>query len=424
MIYYSKINDSEADSIKREFKQYSPKQHLLKLENLPLETITEQQFDSLELGKELAFAALNYDLKEVIKFTARVINHVDENYNLVFITENNVFLNLYKKAEIQQIDEINRLLRQYLEKSYNNYPLEWIYLLNLLSKYEDKEIISKLFSTWINTTTYDINEYQFSILYFKILLNIKHPNELLLDITTSKMKHSLKLSLLFQLVKKCELGDDANDNIKEIISEVPADSLNYPAKVFLETIKKDIDSNYIIDETLFYLYSDKEIIHFLESKLNNLIPNYAKHLIEIQLNGYFPPRNEAILSWILQYSNYPSAYYAEPDYITNDFYFEVFKAVFDDLDITNTSYLKISTEGENTYYQLVVLVGNELFKSQIFRKDNNSLVGKNIESAINEILEILDIKKKIHQIEFDYPLYIVATKENIALLKDKFCLAK
>lgn len=415
------LTDLEIKEIKLEFESVQPKNHKLAEEFEVIDKINMTEFLNSSFDKELALLAKQEDAIPVIQFTEHLIENLDSNQNLFFIPENNVFLNLYKKAttEIEQ-QAITEILRNYLSKCKDIYYINWLYGLNLLSKYDTKSNVNNLAKSKFDKIEPD---HLFEVIYF--LMPSSDQNQLdnwIGRINNDISNPSHKISLLYQLIKNCELTNYQQEQVVLILDGINSSEIYYDSKVSVETIRNDINSEYLIPLDYFYSFSNTQIIKFLRSDLNKEIPNYVEHLIDIKFVGNYFRRNEAILSWILKYSETASSYYAHPEQITlldNKFYNEVFQFVFSDFNRPKYSYL-IQEQNEEQI-KLKTLLDKTLYSKWIVFNDKLP-VGKQIEEYITDIHKSEQSDKRLNQVSFDYPMFICETKENYLKLKAKFNL--
>ncbi|MBK7805987.1 MAG: hypothetical protein IPJ51_06780 [Saprospiraceae bacterium] len=415
------LTDLEIKEIKLEFESVQANNHKLALEFKVIDKINIAEFLNSSFDKELALLAKQKDAITVIQFTEHLIEIIDSNQNLFFIPENNVFLNLYKKAttEIEQ-QAITEILRSYLSKCQDIYYINWLYGLNLLSKYDTKSNINNLAKSKFDKIDPD---HLFEVIYF--LMPSSDKNQL--DKWIGKINNDIsnpshKISLLYQLIKNCELTNSQQEQVVLILDRINSSEINYDIKACVETIRYDINSEHQIPLDYLYSFSNTQIIQFLRSDLKKEIPNYVEHLIDVKFVGTYFRRNEAILSWILKYSETASSYYAQPEQIAlldNKFYNEVFQFVFSDLKRPIYSYL---IQGYNQeQIKLKTLVDKTLYSKSIVFNDTMP-VGYQIEEYINDIHKSEESVIRLNQVSFDYPMFICETKENYLKLKTKFNL--
>lgn len=415
------LSDIEIKAIMSEYESIKPIGYTLSERNKNIDKIIISEFLRSEFDKELAFLAKYEDVNEVIKFTSKVIENLEDNQNLFFIPENNVFLNLYKKVSNKDEQKaLTELLINYLSKCQDIYYINWLYGINLLSKYENKTNIKRLLKSKFHKIEHD---QLFEVIYFLIpFSDEKQIDKWVTKIDNNIKNPSHKISLIYQLVKNCELSISQKENILFLIDNINPSEIYFDSKMAIETIKKDINLEYEISKEFFYSFSNKAIIRFLTTELNKSIPNYVEHLIDIKFVGNYFRRNEAILSWILKYSNTASSYYSHPEYIelvNNKFYNEVFQFAF--LDLSTSEYSYLINDSNKNKVRIKTLLSRTLY-SKMLDFDSELSIGNQIENYINEIFIEEKSDLVLKRVNFEYPMFIVETTENHQKLQKKFKL--
>jgi len=417
----STLNNFEVEVIKTEYENHKPEEfeyskEFEEIENIELSLLLESWID-----KELASLASRCELSNVVILVDKLIDHVDASQSIASDPENNVFLNLYKKAKSEREELlVTNLLYKYLINCKSVYYINWLQSFNLFGKYGSHQNIKNLVSEKYETI--DSSEL-YGVLCFLIPYTSEYGViEKYLNRTNNEIENSsFKIYLFFLFVKYCNLEESQKILILNSLDNFEYERLDIDSKIRMATIRKDLVGGYVAKQDHEYSYSNIQVIEFLKNNLDKRVPNYIEHLVDTKFTSYYR-RTEAILSWTLKYLNNSSSYYATPESkmnVNNKYYQEVFANVF--LALGNNVLSYVIDDSNESEILIKTLIDKKLYVKAI-EIENFQTVGKRIENYINEVLTLEKADNILKSVSFEYPMYIIETEENHRKINEYFKL--